>query len=169
VSTCNAKLCSLHAAITPSNVILCLQHLSHLAMTLFAAFIYKHALPHNVSLHGCCNTGEYYCSGSCYQITCATLALLKASTAPSILLSTEAKTVVNSSHALVLTYADPVAFNLLPCASSGTHKNQLVIAWAPELFHAVFISGFCTSFTHFTACQRADTIHAEYVCMSMRI
>ena len=95
--------------------------------------------------HACINApGEYYCSGSCYQVSCATLALLKASGAPSVLLSTEAKTVVNSSYDLVLTYATPVAFNLLPCSSSGEPVQRLEVCRNPchawDCVHVMFAS-----------------------------
>ena len=63
--------------------------------------------------------GQYYCNGSCYPITCQALAVLKASRAPEILLSTEAKGVLSSSLNLVSAYATPVAFNFLPCPSTG--------------------------------------------------
>ena len=63
--------------------------------------------------------GQYYCSGSCYPINCQALAMLKASKPPMISLSTEAKGVLRSSLTLVLAYATPVAFNLLPCPSTG--------------------------------------------------
>ena len=65
------------------------------------------------------HAGQYYCSGSCYQVSCATLALLKAQGAPALQLSAQAKAVLATSHALVLAYATPVAFSLLPCASLG--------------------------------------------------
>ncbi|KAL0034115.1 hypothetical protein WJX79_009686 [Trebouxia sp. C0005] len=42
--------------------------------------------------------------------------------------SAEAKAVVNSSHTLVLTYAVPVAFNLMPCPSSGEQTDCAVYA-----------------------------------------
>ena len=45
--------------------------------------------------------------------------MLKASKPPTILLSTEAKSVMGSSLELVLAYATPVAFNMLPCPSTG--------------------------------------------------
>ena len=67
--------------------------------------------------------GQYYCSGSCYPVSCRSLALLKASKPPTIQLSTEAKSVLGSSLELVLAYATPVAFNLLPCPSTGTPKQ----------------------------------------------
>ena len=63
--------------------------------------------------------GQYYCNGSCYPITCQALEVLKTSHAPEILLSTEAKSVLSSSLTLVSAYATPVAFNLLPCPSTG--------------------------------------------------
>jgi len=69
--------------------------------------------------HVPCDAGDYYCSGSCYQVSCATVARLKAATPPSILLSLEAQTTVTSSLTLVLPYGIPVVFNLLPCPSSG--------------------------------------------------
>lgn len=68
-------------------------------------------------------TGQYYFSGTCYPISCQALAVLKASKPPTILLSTEAQSVLRSSLELVLAYATPVAFNLLPCPSTGTPQQ----------------------------------------------
>ena len=63
--------------------------------------------------------GQYYCSGSCYSIGCAALAVLRRSNAPAIVLSTAAKGELGSSLELDLAYATPVGFNLLPCPSTG--------------------------------------------------
>ena len=63
--------------------------------------------------------GQYYCSGSCYSVSCAVVALLKSGPAPTLSLSQEAKTVAGSLTSLTLPYGLPVGFNLLPCASSG--------------------------------------------------
>lgn len=67
--------------------------------------------------------GQYYCSGTCYPISCPALAVLKASKPPTIVLSTQAKSVLRSSLEVVLAYATPVAFNLLPCPSTGTPQQ----------------------------------------------
>ena len=73
--------------------------------------------------HEGAGAGQYYCSGSCYPISCQALAVLNASKPPLILLSTEAKSVLRSSLELVLAYATPVGFNLLPCPSTGTPQQ----------------------------------------------
>lgn len=65
------------------------------------------------------HAGQYFCSGRCYQVSCATVALLKAAGAPSLRLSTQASRVLGSSSALVLPYGLAVAFNLLPCTTAG--------------------------------------------------
>jgi hypothetical protein len=66
---------------------------------------------------------EYYCNGGCYPVTCGTLAMLSGAD-PTILLSAEAKDALDSSLDMVLTYATPVAFNLLPCPSTGRPCHQ---------------------------------------------
>ena len=65
------------------------------------------------------HAGQYYCNSRCYQVSCATLALLKAGGAPQLHLSIQARTVLSSSLALVLPYGLALAFNLLPCDSAG--------------------------------------------------
>ncbi len=67
---------------------------------------------------------QYYCSGGCYPVTCGTLAVLKCGAAPTIMLSAEANDALDSSLELVLTYATSVAFNLLPCPSTGGPCHQ---------------------------------------------
>ena len=63
--------------------------------------------------------GHFYCSGSCYTISCAVLAALQAGPAPKVALSTSAKAMTGPQTSLSLPYGIPVGFNLLPCASSG--------------------------------------------------
>ena len=71
-----------------------------------------------------CAADQFYCSGGCYLVTCGTLAMLTTSAAPTILLSAEAKAALNSSLELIVMYATPVAFNLLPCPSTGRPYHQ---------------------------------------------
>ena len=63
--------------------------------------------------------GAYYCAGSCYPVSCATVALLKSTLKPRLLLSTSYKAATGSLTVLSLPYGVPVAFGLLPCTSSG--------------------------------------------------
>lgn len=73
--------------------------------------------------------GEYYCSGSCYPVSCQALAALKASKPPAIRLTTQAQSVLGSSLKLVSAYATPVAFNLLPCPSTGIPISSLLFSY----------------------------------------
>ena len=68
--------------------------------------------------------GQYYCGGGCYPVTCEALAVLRTSDPPELLLSAQAKGVLSSSVDLVLAYATPVAFQLLPCASTGIPMHE---------------------------------------------
>ena len=71
-----------------------------------------------------CAADQFHCSGGCYPITCGMLAMLTTGAAPTILLSAQAKAALNSSLELIVTYATPVAFNLLPCPSTGRPYHQ---------------------------------------------
>jgi len=61
--------------------------------------------------------------------------MLESGAAPTVLLSAEAKDALDSSLELVLIYATPVAFNLLPCPSTGRpcHQPQHL---SSSVFHA---------------------------------
>ena len=79
------------------------------------------------------HAGQYYCSSKCYQVTCATLALLKAGGAPRLRLSTQAKAALGSSLAPVLPYGLNLDFNLMPCKSIGkTACNRQQVYGLPE-------------------------------------
>ena len=65
------------------------------------------------------SAGQCYCSGSCYQVRCATVAMLDSAFKPTIALSSEAQTLVLLPGTFVLAHGVPLAFNLLPCKSSG--------------------------------------------------
>lgn len=56
------------------------------------------------------SAGQYYCSGSCYQVSCASVALLESAFKPTIALSSEAQTLVPLSGTFVLAYGVPLAF-----------------------------------------------------------
>ena len=106
--------------------------------------------------------GEYYCSGSCYQVSCATLALLEVATPPTILLSSEAKTVVPASLTLVVAYGLPVAFNLLPCPSFGRSAVQgyrlllcVVLMFTLQPYaHSVAVGNMAANITTVGCCIR---------------
>ena len=114
--------CSLTSRVTP---IATMQHLQMVMQAASPAAITTSNALHCIALQTWYNcAGQYYCSGSCYQVSCATLALLEVATPPTILLSSEAKTAVPASLTLVVAYGLPVAFNLLPCPSFGRSAVQ---------------------------------------------